>query len=185
MKLLVYGSSEFGMVLRDVLGDCGHEFAGYVDDVHPGRPEVVGSFDSARASHPPPVYGMVLAVGYKHLEARKRILAAIRAAGYRLATLVHPAAHVHSSAAIGEGAVVMARAIVDRGARLGEASVLWPGANVSHDSAVGANTFVSPGAVVCGFAKVGSSCFVGAGSVIADHCTVPDGSFVKAGSVFS
>ncbi len=185
MKLLVYGSSEFGVVLRDVLHDCGHEFAGFVDDVHPDRPGVVGAFASARASHPPSGYGMVLAVGYKHLEARVRILAAARAAGYRFATLVHPDAHVHSSAVIGEGTVVMALAIVDRGARIGESCVLWPGANISHDSSVGGNTFVSPGAIVCGFAKVGSSCFVGAGSVIADHCTVPDGSFVKAGSVFS
>lgn len=185
MNLLVYGSSAFGAVLRDVLADCGHRFAGFVDDVHPANPGVVGSFAAASASHPPGEYGLVLAIGYNHLEARSRIFAQARAAGYRFATLVHPAAHVHASAKVGEGAVVMARAIVDRAALLGDACVLWPGANVSHDSAVGANTFLSPGAIVCGFACVGSGCFLGAGSVIADHRCVPDGSFVKAGSVFA
>jgi sugar O-acyltransferase (sialic acid O-acetyltransferase NeuD family) len=185
VKLLVYGSSEFGAVLRDVLADCGHQFAGFVDDVYPDNPGVVGAFAAARASHPPGEYGLVLAIGYKHLEARQRLFGAARAAGYRFATLVHPAAHVHASAKVGEGSVVMARAIVDRGADLGEACVLWPGVNISHDSSVGANTFLSPSAIVCGFARVGSGCFLGAGSVVADHRTVPDGSFVKAGSVFA
>jgi sugar O-acyltransferase (sialic acid O-acetyltransferase NeuD family) len=184
VKLLVYGSSEFGAVLRDVLADCGHEFAGFVDDVHPAKPGVVGAFAAARASHPPQEHGMVMAIGYKHLEARARRFAEARAAGYRFITLLHPAAHVHKSARIADGAVVMARAIVDRGARIGEACVLWPGVNVSHDSTIGDNTFLSPGAIVCGFAQVGSGCFLGAGSVIADHRSVPDASFVKAGSVF-
>jgi sugar O-acyltransferase (sialic acid O-acetyltransferase NeuD family) len=184
LKLLVYGSSEFGAVLRDVLADCGHDFAGFIDDIHPRNPGVVGSFAAARASHPPETHGLVLAVGYKHLAARTRLAAEARGAGYRFATLVHPQAYVHASATIGEGAVVMARAIVDRGARIGELCVLWPGVNVSHDSEVLANTFLSPGAIVCGFARVGSGCFVGAGSVVADHCAVPDASFVKAGSVY-
>lgn len=185
MKLLVYGSSEFGAVLRDVLADCGHEFAGYIDDVHPANPGVLGSFEQVRTSHPPSSAGLVLAIGYKHLEARRRIFEAARAAGYRFPALVHPAAHVHASAQVGEGAVVMARAIVDRQASVGEACVLWPGVNVSHDSRIGANTFASPSAVVCGFVTVGRDCFLGAGSVIADHRAVPDGSFVKAGSTFA
>ena len=185
MTLLVYGSSEFGAVLRDVLADCGHEFAGFIDDVHPKNPGVVGSFEQARASHPPSTAGLVLAIGYKHLEARRKVFDSARAAGYRFPPLVHPAAHVHPSAKVGEGAVVMARAIVDRQANVGEACVLWPGVNVSHDSRIGSNTFASPSAIVCGFVEVGRDCFLGAGSVIADHRTVPDGSFVKAGSTFA
>lgn len=185
MKLLVYGSRDFGKVLRELAADCGHAFAGFVDDVEPGNPGVVGSFESACASHPSAEHGLVMAIGYKHLEARARILAAARKAGYRFPALVHPAAHVHPTAHVGEGAIVMARAIVDVRARLGEACVLWQGVNVSHDSAIGDNTFLSPGAIVCGLAKVGANCFLGAGSVITDHRTVPDGSFVKAGAVFA
>lgn len=185
MKLLVYGSSEFGAVLRDVLADCGHEFAGFIDDVHPSNPGVIGPFEQVRSSHPPSSTGLVLAIGYKHLEARRKVFDRAVAAGYRFPALVHPAAWVHPSATVGAGAIVMARAIVDRQARLGEACVLWQGANVSHDSAIGANTFLSPSAIVCGFVTVGSGCFLGAGSVVADHRSVPDGSFIKAGSVFA
>ncbi len=185
MKLLVHGSREFGQVLRELVADCGHEFAGFIDDVHPESPGVLGGFAAVRASHPPSDFGFVLAVGYKHLEARTRILASARQAGYRLPALVHPTAHVHRTATVGEGAIVMALAVVDVRATLGEACVLWQGANVSHDSAIGANTFLSPGAIVCGHVQVGAGCFLGAGSVVADHRTVPDGAFVKAGSVFA
>ena len=185
MKLLVYGSSEFGAVLRDLVADCGHEFVGYVDDVNPASPGVVGTFEAVCKSHPGAAHGLVLAIGYKHLEARARILASGRAAGYRFPALVHPTAYVHPSATVGEGALVMARAIVNREARLGETCVLWPGVNVSHDSQIGANTFASPSAIVCGYATVGANCFLGAGSVIADHRTVPDGAFIKAGDVFA
>jgi sugar O-acyltransferase (sialic acid O-acetyltransferase NeuD family) len=185
VKLLVYGSSEFGAVLRDLVADCGHEFAGYVDDVHGHRPDVVGSFEAARKSHPASAHGLVLGVGYKNLAARAKLFQQSRAAGYRFPALVHPGAYVHKSARVGEGAIVMARAIVDRAAVLGDACVLWPGVNVSHDSEIGANTVLSPDAIVCGFVRVGPDSFLGAGCVISDHCTVPGGSFVKAGAVFA
>ena len=185
MKLLVYGSRDFGKVLRELATDCGHAFAGFVDDVEPGNAGVVGTFEAARASHPASSHGLVMAIGYKHLEARLRIMAAARAAGYAFPALVHPAAHVHRTVQVGEGAIVMARAIVDVRAKLGQACVLWQGVNISHDSVIGDNTFLSPGAIVCGLASVGANCFLGAGSVIADHRTVPDGSFVKAGAVFA
>jgi sugar O-acyltransferase (sialic acid O-acetyltransferase NeuD family) len=185
MRILVYGSSDFGRVLRDLAGDCGHEFAGFIDDLHPGNDGVIGNFEAASRSHAPSQHAIAIAVGYKHLEARRALIARVRGAGYALPALVHPEAYVHRSVAVGAGAVVMARAIADRGATLGEGCVLWPGANVSHDASVGGNTFLSPGAIVCGFAKVGGDCFVGAGAVIADHRAVPDGAFVKAGSVFA
>ncbi len=185
MRILVYGSGDFGQVLRGLAEDCGHEFAGFIDDLHPGNAGVIGAFDAACRSHAPAAHAVALAVGYRHFAAREELFAKVRGAGYALPALVHPEAYVHRSAEVAAGAVVMARAIADRGARLGESCVLWPGANVSHDSSIGGNSFLSPGAVVCGFAKVGRNCFIGAGAVIADHCSVPDGAFVKAGSVFA
>jgi sugar O-acyltransferase (sialic acid O-acetyltransferase NeuD family) len=185
MKILVYGSGDFGQVLRGLAEDCGHQFAGFIDDVHPGNSGVIGAFEAACLSHAPAAHAVALAVGYRHFAEREELFAKVRGAGYLLPALVHPEAYVHRSAEVAAGAVVMARAIADRGARLGEACVLWPGANVSHDAVVGRNTFLSPDAVVCGFATVGQRCFVGAGAVIADHCSVPDDAFIKAGSVVS
>ena len=32
-QLLVYGSREFALVVRDLSGQCGHPFAGFVDEL--------------------------------------------------------------------------------------------------------------------------------------------------------
>ncbi len=185
MKLLVYGSSEFGVVVRDLVAACGHEFAGFVDDVHQDNEGVVGGFEKIRITHDPKVFGIALAVGYKHLETRRRIFENVRGEGYLLPALIHPAAYVCPPPHIGEGSLIMARAIVDCHARIGTACVIWPGANVSHDSTIGPNTFLSPNCTVCGFVTIGQGSFVGAGAVIADKRSVPESSFIKAGSVYS
>lgn len=185
MKLLVYGSSEFGVVVRNMVTACGHEFAGFVDDVHPHNEGVIGAFESVRITHDPKEFGIVLAVGYKHLEARRRIFEKVRVEGYVVPALIHPAAYVCEPPHVGEGSLIMARAIVDCHARIGVACVIWPGANVSHNSTIGANTFLSPNCTVCGFVTIGQGTFVGAGAVIADKRSVPEASFIKAGSVYS
>jgi acetyltransferase-like isoleucine patch superfamily enzyme len=184
LRLLVYGSGDLGKVARDLLARCGHEFAGYVNDFERGA-DVLGGFDEVQPAHGPGQFGMVLAVGYRDLAARARIYRRIKAAGYPLPALIHPASYVHSVEAIGEGAMVMALAIVDVAARVAAACVLWPGANLSHDSSVGFNCFLSPNCTVCGFATVGESCFLGAGSIVVDHRAVPANTRINAGTVFS
>lgn len=184
MKLLVYGSGDLGRVARDLLARCGHEFAGFVNDFERGE-GVLGGFDEVRERHRPGDFGMLIAVGYKDLAARWRVYERVKAAGYPLPALVHPAAYVHGAQAIGEGSMVMARAIVDMQARIAEACVLWPGANVSHDTSVGRNCFLSPNCTLCGFVNLGNDCFVGAGAVVVDHRQVPAGTRIKAGTVFA
>jgi sugar O-acyltransferase (sialic acid O-acetyltransferase NeuD family) len=185
MKILVYGSKDFGRVVRELVIHCEHEFLGFVDDVDPDAPGVVGAYSKALIRHPPgDGIGIVMAIGYGHLEARHAIWVRARKDGYEAPSLVHRTAIVASSAKIGEGSILMAGANVDVFSELGELSVLWPGAIVSHDCRVGPNCFLSPGAILCGFVTTGMSCFFGAGSVVVDHRSIPDGAFVKAGMVY-
>jgi sugar O-acyltransferase (sialic acid O-acetyltransferase NeuD family) len=186
VKLLVYGASEFGGVVASILADCGHELAGFIDDLAAPRPGILGRFEEARQQYPAAAgFGVALAIGYRDLQARWNALQRVRQARYAMPALIHPEAYVHDPAGVGGGAIVMARAILDIRSRVGEASVVWPGANVSHDCVVGENSFLSPNSVLCGYVSLGRNCFVGAGAVVADHRTVPDGSWVKAGSVWS
>jgi sugar O-acyltransferase (sialic acid O-acetyltransferase NeuD family) len=183
MDLLVYGSKDFGRLLRELLQHCGHRFAGFIDDFGRG-PNVVGTYAEALTTHPPATHGMVIAIGYRHLEARWQAYEKVTRDGYVLPALRHATAIVHPGAAVGAGAIVMAGANVDAFSRLGELAVLWPGTLVSHDCEVGRNCFLSPGAILCGFVRTGRNCFIGAGAVIVDHRELPDASFVKAGSVY-
>ena len=179
MKVLVYGSRMFGQVIRCLVEDCGHEFAGYIDDSHEGA-DVLGSFASVRQTHPPTEFACVNAVGYSDLAARRSVTTRITDAGYTMPVLVHPRAYVSGTSSVGPGTFVMAGALVDCGVTLGDNVVVWPGVCVSHDCTISANTFLSPNCTVCGDCRVGSDCFVGAGAVIVSHADVPDQARIKA-----
>ena len=182
--ILVYGSKEFGRVIRALVHDAGFGFAGFVDDFATG-PDIVGSYDQVRLSHPPSSgVAIVIAIGYEHIPARWSVFEKVRRDGYHVPALVHPTAIVHSSVSVGDGAIVMSGANVDVFSEIGALAVLWPGVIVSHDSRVGANSFLSPGSILCGFVTTGTGCFIGAGAVVADHRTVPAGAFVKAAGLY-
>jgi sugar O-acyltransferase (sialic acid O-acetyltransferase NeuD family) len=179
VKILVYGSATFGGVVRVLVEECGHEFAGFIDDVN-GRPDVLGGFDAVKSKYAPAGYAVANAVGYKDLAARRRVTDRILAAGYLMPALVHPKAIVGRDSRVGDGAMVMAGAILDCRVELKSCAVLWPGVVVAHDSVIGANTFLSPNCTICGCCEVGEDCFVGAGSVVVDHTNVPVATRIKA-----
>lgn len=179
MKILVYGSRMFGGVIQCLVEDCGHEFAGFIDDMYEGE-GVLGPFEQARLTHPPSEYSCVNAVGYSNLAARREVTSRIQSAGYAMPALVHPRAYVSARSSIGPGSFVMAGALVDCRVTVGDSVVIWPGVCVSHDCRIGANTFLSPNCTICGDCQVGCDCFVGAGAVIVSHAVVQDASRIKA-----
>ena len=180
MKILVYGSTTFGSVVRVLVEECGHAFAGFIDDKHPSGPDVLGNFDAVAKSHPAAAFGCVNAVGYNDLAARQRVTDRIRAAGYAMPALVHPRAIIGRDSRVDDGSMIMAGTVVDCRVTLEACVVAWPGVVVAHDTTIGANTFLSPNCTVCGCCDVGRDCFVGAGAVIVDHATVAGGTRIKA-----
>jgi sugar O-acyltransferase (sialic acid O-acetyltransferase NeuD family) len=183
MKYLIYGSSDFALILKDFLDQHQMPVEGFIDDFKKDDPGVL-SFDEVVRRYRPDECEIVFAIGYGNLPARLEAYRRLKGAGFRAKTLIHRNAYVRDPAKIGEGAIVMANATVDCNAVIGEIAVLWPGVVVNHDSVVSRNTFLSPSATVCGFVTVGESCFVGAGAVIVDHVEVPAGSFIKAATRF-
>jgi sugar O-acyltransferase (sialic acid O-acetyltransferase NeuD family) len=182
-KILVYGSTEFGAVVRELVRHSGAHFAGFVDDWHAGE-GIIGTLADIIQTCPPDEYDFAIAIGYKHLEARRCKFDELIAHGYSLPSFIHPQAYVSDSTTIGAGVLVMARAVLDIRAQVGDLAVVWPGAVINHDCVVDGNTFISPNATLCGHSRVGIHTFIGAGAVVVDHTSVPSGSFIKAGSVF-
>jgi len=183
MRLLIYGSKEFASTVVELARHCGHDVIGMVDDFNIG-PGIVGAFDSVTKEFPPSDHGFAVAIGYSNIPARWGVWERIRTAGYCAPALVHPRAYVADSAVVGEGAMVMAGAVVDVRAQLGDLTVCWPGACINHDVIVGVNTFVSPNATICGSAVIGRDSFIGAASAVADHAVVPPASFIKMNSAY-
>ena len=178
MQVLIYGSREFAMTVAELVLDCGHEVAGFIDDFTPG-PRVLGTLAQVCQSHPPTTYGMAIAIGYNNLPARWESFLRVRSLGYNLPPLIHPRAYVAKSATVGAGSMLMAGSLVDVRVKVETLVVVWPGAAVSHDCVVGDNCFIAPNATLCGYVKLGTHCFVGAGAAIVDHCEVPSLTRIK------
>jgi sugar O-acyltransferase (sialic acid O-acetyltransferase NeuD family) len=182
-KILVYGSRDFGQVVKDIVLQCGFQFAGFIDDYYNGT-DILGTYEQVQEKYSPDLYEIVIAIGYKHLKARWETYQKVINEGYTVPCLIHPKAYVRSTDAIGPGAIIMVGAVVDFNAQAEELTVLWPGAVLNHDSIVKSNTFLSPNSTICGFVTVGEGSFIGAGAVVADHVTVPAGSYIKARGLF-
>ncbi len=107
----------------------------------------------------------------------------LAAHGFALASVVHPAAVVTSSARIGAGTLIMPGVVVNADACIGGNVILNSGAIVEHDCTVGDGAHVAPGAVLCGGVSVGAGTLVGAGAVVLPGVRIGAGLLVKAGAV--
>lgn len=118
-------------------------------------------------------------------EARKReakeLLAELPRANFR--RLVHRSAWISPRAAIGDGSIICAGAIVQADTIIGKHVIVNTLASIDHDCVVGDFAHVAPGAHLCGGIIIGEGAFVGAGAILVPGATVPDWGFVKAGSV--
>lgn len=182
--LVIYGSGDFGQIVKPLAQDCGFNVVGFIDDWHSGA-EILGTSVDLPSRFPPSGYQIAIAIGYRHLDARWRAFENLSRLGYEIPALVHPKAVVAATARIDDGTFVMAGSIVDTRTHLGRLSVVWPGAIINHDATIGSNTFLSPGCIVCGYSEVGTGSFIGAGAVVVDHVKVPMGAFIKAATRYA
>lgn len=115
-------------------------------------------------------------------DARARIHDAWIARGLRFATLVHSRAWVEPSAVLGDGAQVMAGAVVQAEVELGNNCIVNTGASVDHHCRIGASAHIAPGATLCGAVEVGECAFVGAGATIIQGVRIGAYAVVPAGA---
>ena len=99
------------------------------------------------------------------------------------AIVVHACAWVSAEAALGEGTVVMAGAVVQTGARIGAHCVVNTAAVVEHDVILEDFVQVAPGAILGGGVRIGADAYIGMGAVIRDHTKIGAGAVVGMGAV--
>jgi sugar O-acyltransferase (sialic acid O-acetyltransferase NeuD family) len=189
-SLVIVGAGELATVvlslLRDVDGvepvGCAVERA-YLDGAALGELPVV-AVEELESSFPSSSHELLVCVGYRHVNRdRERVARACEDRGYRLWSLVHPAAWVSPDASIGSGCIVFPRALVEPHAEVGDGVVLWSGSLVAHDARIGDFCFLAPNATLGGRVMLGSRCFVGANATVRDGVTIGTACVVGAGAL--
>jgi sugar O-acyltransferase (sialic acid O-acetyltransferase NeuD family) len=155
-------------------GEVGQRVLGYpVIAVDGQLAELAGKYANA-----------LIALGQiRSAEARIRLFAAARDAGFSLPAIISPAATLSRHASIGAGTIVMHGAIINAGARVGENCIINSRALIEHDAMLGDHCHVSTGAILNGGVSLGDGSFVGSGSVIREGIHLAQRSFIPMGSV--
>lgn len=184
-KVVVVGAGGHAKVVLEVLRAAGgFDVVGLVDP-DPAHADVLGAavlggdevLPELRARG---VAAAVVALGSNR--ARERVGEGLRAMGFALPAAVHPSALVSPSARIGDGAVVMARAVLGTLAEVGDLAIVNTGAVVEHDNRIGRAAHVAPGTALAGTVTVGDRALVGVGSAVRPGVRIGADAVVGAGS---
>jgi len=143
----------------------------------------LGTDEEVLSKYSPNDYDVLHAVVYTsevNLKLRSKLINKFKS--YNGAKLVASSAVVTPSSAIGEGTVVLHKAVVNR-AKVGDDCVINTGVIIEHGVTVGDNVFLGTSAVVCGDAKIGNNVFIGAGSIIRDGVSICDDAIIGMGAI--
>ncbi|MCP4701449.1 MAG: acetyltransferase [Gammaproteobacteria bacterium] len=115
-------------------------------------------------------------------DKRMQIFKRFKARGYCFAKVIHPSTLLASETVIGEGAQILAGAIVQTGCKLGDNVILNTRVAIDHDCIIGSHVHIAPGAVLSGEINVGENAHIGTGAVIIQGVNIGAGSVVGGGA---
>ena len=189
--VIVIGGGGHGKVVIDTLLALGKTVIGFTDaDTSRLQNNILGirglGNDDALGDHP--ADGVVLANGVgatANTSARRKIHERLCGMGYQFGPLVHPMAYVANSSVLGDGAQVMAGAVIQPGCLIGDNIIINTRASIDHDCVVGNHVHIAPGATVAGGVEVGDDAMIGAGATVLPSMRIGQGAVVGAGAVVS
>jgi sugar O-acyltransferase (sialic acid O-acetyltransferase NeuD family) len=188
--LVVFGARQIAEVLAWYLDrESNYEVVAFTvdaqfltDSTFQGRPVI--AFEELHQRFPPERTQMFVALSYARMNrTRSEKYAAVKAAGYRLASHVSPRAQVWSELPVGDNSFVMEHNVVQPFARIGSNTLLWAGNHIGHHSTIGDHCFVASHVVVSGGVTIGDHCFIGVNATLRDGINVAPRCLIGAGSL--
>jgi sugar O-acyltransferase (sialic acid O-acetyltransferase NeuD family) len=115
--------------------------------------------------------------------SKRRIVERLALAPERYATLVHPAATVPASCAIGSGTVIMAGAVATTDVEIGSHVAVMPRAVFTHDDRLGDFVTIAAGVCLAGTVHVQDGAYLGGGALVRENRTIGPGALIGMGAV--
>lgn len=189
---MIVGASAFAEVAYEYFTrDSDYRVAGFaVERAYLERDTLLGlpivPLEEVERHFPHEHHDAYVAVVYTQLNRlRARLAAAMKAAGYRLATYVSAKASVWSNVQMGEHCFIFENNVVQPFVKLGDNVVLWSGNHIGHHSTVGHNVFISSHVVVSGFCEIGDNSFLGVNAAVANNIKIASDNWIGPGVVIS
>ncbi len=182
--VVVLGGGGYGKVLIDTLHLAGTMDVAVADPALPVGASILGAhvmgdddavFDLSAES-------IMLANGIGSTTMRQEIFERFSRRGYVFCVVVHPRAFVSPRARLGQGAHILAGAVIQAGAEIGDDAIINIGANIDHDCRIGAHAHVAPGASLSGHVVVGCGALIGTGASVIQNVHIGDRAIIGGGS---
>lgn len=135
-------------------------------------------------TYPPDAVELALGIASVGLpRARRAVFESFKAKGYEFVTIVDPTAHLGPDITLGEGAQIMAGAVIQPSTTIGINTLINTRAAIDHDCIIGDHTHVAPGCTVSGFTRIGGGSHLGTGAIVVQSMTIGAHCVVGAGAV--
>jgi sugar O-acyltransferase (sialic acid O-acetyltransferase NeuD family) len=183
-RLAILGASGHGKVVAEIAELCGWEKIHFYDDAWPdvaqnGLWSVVGKtndlIDKIREYD-----NAIVAIGDNDIRYEKSLF--LISKGFKLATLIHPAAIVSQYSNISQGSVVMAGVVINPFVEFGEACIVNTSATIDHDCVIDNAVHISPGVNLAGAVKVGALSWIGIGASVKQCIQIGTNVVIGAGA---
>lgn len=190
-SLVIYGAGKLGrQVYYHVKNYHSHStrIIGFLDDTIQKGERIIddacclGGFQSGYflEKFPPDQVKIVFAIGYSNMEGRYLAYLKTVKQGYGLFQVIHPEAYIESNTRLGQGVIIMARAVIDQGVTLGAVCYVDIGVVVGEDCSIGDNNFLAASCVLGGNVRLGKNNFLGLNSTVVNDVELGDNLTVNA-----
>ena len=122
----------------------------------------------------------IVAIGDNDIRYKKSLF--LISKGFKLATLIHPAAIVSQYSNISQGSVVMAGVVINPFAEFGQACIINTSATIDHDCIIDNAVHIGPGANLAGAVKVGELSWIGIGASVKQCIQIGTNVVIGAGA---
>lgn len=188
-RIAIIGAGHLGQqIVHHIHNDCDDKVVAFFDEFQEtdsfinGIPVLGGIADVIEVFVEKKFDAVLIAIGYKHLDAKKHIFETL-IGKVPFYTFIHSSAAVDLSAKIGEGCVIYPRCVIDQNVILEENILMNISGSIAHDSLVKKHTFLSPNIAIAGFVEVGEQCIVGINSTIIDNIKIVANTQLGGGTV--
>ena len=119
-------------------------------------------------------YAFITVGHIKTANLRKRLFNMVKDIGFKIPVIISSTAYVSKYSKIGQGTVIMHKAMVNADVVIGENNIINTKALIEHDVIIADNSHISTNAILNGSVKVGSHCFVGSSTVLVNGISIND-----------